>query len=96
MQNEIKLSPKFIFNLIPKKKDKKSKAEVSKRQAYDKMLTLQDYINQYPNVQADDKLYCRDCYSEDILAWGLLSRDDDKRVHSCRQCGLILWRSTNN
>ncbi|WAJ71469.1 hypothetical protein [Catenovulum adriaticum] len=93
MQNEIKLSQKNLFSFI--KKDKTSKAERSKRQAYAKMLTLHDYVNQYPGTLADKKLYCRDCSSEDILAWGLLSRNDDKRVHSCNQCGLILWRSIN-
>lgn len=87
------LSQKSLFSFI--KKNKKSKAEVSKHQAYAKMMSLHDYINQYPNVYVDKKLSCRDCCSEDILAWGLLSRDDDKRVHSCNHCGLILWRSTD-
>ncbi|GEM_PF-2925648 len=88
----------MLANLVGKRKskpvvNKNLTVNQSKAQAYDKILTRQEYQTKFPNFCNDNHLVCRDCQSQDIKEWGLTSRDDEKRVHSCSHCGQVLWRS---
>ncbi|MCU4674616.1 hypothetical protein N7931_03125 [Catenovulum sp. 2E275] len=89
------INNKFIslVNLKNKKVPRASSETQFKKIAYDKILERQEYLNKYPHIYHNEVISCRVCSSQDIKDWGLLSRDDDKRVHSCNSCGQILWRS---
>ncbi|WP_016955670.1 hypothetical protein [Catenovulum agarivorans] len=67
--------------------------ELSKVKAYRRITIRSVYLKQYQMDKAGQTVTCKDCGSENIKEWGLLKRDDHKRVHSCNDCGQILFRT---
>lgn len=67
--------------------------ELRKVKAYRRIVIRSVYLQQFQMDKAEQQVSCRDCGSLDIKEWGLLKRDDHKRVHSCNDCGQILFRT---
>ncbi|EWH11012.1 hypothetical protein DS2_05570 [Catenovulum agarivorans DS-2] len=85
-----------MFKLFFQNKSSKTSQaspELSKVKAYRRIVIRSVYLQQHPNNTSESEVKCKDCGSEDIKEWGLLKRDDHKRVHSCSDCGQILFRT---
>ena len=101
MRNYLNRVGSRLFHLVVKNNDDNKQTDKimddsSKVKAYQKIMTEQAYLKRYPESFSDNQIKCRDCASTNIKEWGLLSRNDNKRVHSCQQCGQVLWRSESS
>lgn len=67
--------------------------ELRKVKAYRRIAIRSVYLQQLKIGNVNQTIVCKDCGSENIKEWGLLKRDDHKRVHSCNDCGQILYRT---
>ncbi|MER2493729.1 hypothetical protein [Catenovulum sediminis] len=82
-----------LFSGLLAKKITKENPDFGKVINYRKILTRSAYLKKHPTVQTEDGIACCDCGELDIKEWGLLKRDDIKRVHSCNFCGQLLFRT---
>ena len=55
-------------------------------------LTLQEYLEKYPNAKTHNGIRCFACNSKALKNWGLNNAHSKKREVSCNHCSTKLYR----
>lgn len=55
-------------------------------------LTLQEYLDKYPNAKTNSGIRCFACNSKALKNWGLNNVNSKKRMVSCHHCSTKLYR----
>lgn len=65
---------------------------VTKIIRWQSFLTIDKYLEKYPENKTENGVKCNFCGSEDIKEWGLWGKESRERSFVCAGCNAIVYR----